>query len=251
VSDADLRAYVLRLGDDHLILGQRLAEWTGRAPTLEEELSLANLSLDCFGQARSLLSYAAELAPNTDEDQLAFLRLEHEYTNVLLVEHPNEDFAFCVGRQLYFSAFMLPYWYALTGSADSRLAAIAGQAVKEAKYHLRHAREWTLRLGDGTEDSHRRMQVAIDDLWPFTGELFEVDDLSQGMLERRVAPDASALRPQWDQLVAHTLSEATLEVPQDRSWFQTGGRAGVHTEHLGHLLAEMQAMQRTYPGLEW
>lgn len=244
-----LAQYVTRLGDDHLILGQRLSEWCGHSPTLEEELSLANIALDLLGQARNLLGYAAQLTGG-DEDKLAFLRLEHEYRNVLLVEHPNEDFAFTIARQLFFSAFMHPFWDAMLRSSDESLRATAGQAVKEATYHVRHSREWTLRLGDGTEESHRRMQTAVDDLWAFTGELFEVDELTQQMIDAGVAPDPSALKARWDEIVIGTLEEATLVVPS-QSWMQTGGRAGRHTEALGHLLTEMQYMQRTFPDMQW
>lgn len=242
--------FVLRLADDHLILGQRLAEWCGHAPTLEEELSHANIGLDLLGQARNLFAYASQLLGGTDEDRLAFLRLEHEYKNVLLVEFPNEDFGYSVIRQLFFSAFMHPYWQALTSSADAELRAIAGQAVKEAAYHVRHSREWTLRLGDGTEESRQRVQTAVDDLWSFTGELFEVDDLYRQMMEAQVAPDPVSIAPTWRQTVVATLEEATLQVPTE-TWMQTGGRVGRHTEALGHLLTELQYMQRAYPDMAW
>lgn len=242
--------FVLRLADDHLILGQRLAEWCGRAPSLEEELSTANIGLDLLGQARNLYAYAAELMGDTDEDRLAFLRLEHEYGNVLLVEHPNEDFGYSIIRQLFFSAFMHPYWQAMQASTDESLRATAGQAVKETVYHLRHAREWTLRLGDGTEESHKRVQAAVDDLWAFTGELFEEDALARRMRDAGVAPDPSTLRPAWEAVVHGTLLEATLNIPE-QSWMQTGGRSGRHTEALGHLLTELQYMQRAYPNMTW
>ncbi|MGF1510759.1 MAG: 1,2-phenylacetyl-CoA epoxidase subunit PaaC [Myxococcota bacterium] len=246
-----LAQYVLRIADDHLILGQRLSEWTGKAPTLEEELSMANLALDCLGQTRGLLSLASQLIGDTDEDRLAFLRLEPEYVHVQLVELPNDDFAVAIARQLYFSCFMLPLWTSLTSSKEASLAAIADQSRKETAYHVRYAREWALRLGDGTDESHQRMQAAVDDLWPYTGELFESDGITAQMVEQGIGPDPSSLRGPWDDMVGSTLRQASLTVPEDRSWFHTGGRSGVHTEHLGHLLAEMQFMQRAYPDMKW
>jgi len=243
--------YLLRLADDHLILGQRLGEWCGHAPTLEEDIGLANIGLDLIGQARALYSYAAEVeGAGRDEDKLAFLRYERDYANALLVEQPNGDFALTIVRQLLFSAFMLPYWRALQASSDDTLAAIAGKAVREAEYHVRHSAEWVIRLGDGTAESHRRTQEALERLWLYTGELFEMDATATALAEAAVAPDAAALRETWNATVDKVLQEATLSRPKD-GWMQTGGRAGRHSEHLGHILSEMQYLQRTYPNASW
>lgn len=243
--------YLLRVGDDHLILAQRLSEMTGKAPTLEEELSLGNVALDLLGQARTLLTRVAQLeGEGRTEDDLAMLRPEHEYTNVLLVEQPNDDFAYVVVRQLLFSAFAYPFWQRATESKDDVFAGAAAQAVKESAYHLRYAREWTIRLGDGTEESHRRVENAVEDLWPFAGELFERDETTAAAVERGLAPDPDEIRPIWHQTVVDTFSAATLTLPTD-DWAHSGGRSGRHSEHLGHLLCHLQFMQRTYPGMSW
>lgn len=243
--------YLLRLADDAVILGQRLGEWCGHAPSLEEDIGLANIALDHIGQARALYTLAGAIeGRGRDEDQLCFFRKEREFSNCLLVEQPNGDFAVTIVRQFLFSAYAHPLWQQLMTSADEGLAAIAAKAEKETAYHLRHAGEWLIRLGDGTAESHVRAQDAVDLLWPFTGELFEVDPAVRGLIAEGFAADPAALRPQWESTVDHVLEEATLERPS-RSWMQTGGRAGRHTEHFGHLLAEMQYMQRAYPGLNW
>ncbi len=248
---ATLFTYLLRLADDQLILGQRLAEWCGHAPTLEEDLALANLGLDHLGQARALYSYAGAVeGKGRDEDQLAFLRYERDYVNALLLEQPNGDFAQTIVRQFLYSAFMTSYWRALADSRDETLAGIAGKAVKEVDYHFRHSAEWMIRLGDGTEESHRRTAEALDNLWPFTGELFEMDDTAQALAAAGVGVDAAALKADWDKTVAEVLAEATLPVPEGRA-MQSGGRAGRHSEHLGHILTELQYMQRAYPGMTW
>lgn len=246
-----LFTYILRLADDQLILGQRLGEWCGHAPTLEEDLALANIGLDHIGQARALYTYAGEIeGRGRDEDQLAFLRYERDYVNALLLEQPNGDFAHTIARQLFYSAFMMAFWRALSRSADATLAGIAGKAVKEVDYHFRHSAEWTIRLGDGTEESHRRMAEALEALWPYSGELFEMDEIAEAMAEAGIGADAAALKDDWDSTVAEVLAEATLAVPQIKV-MQSGGRAGRHTEHLGHILTELQYMQRAYPGLSW
>lgn len=244
--------YTLRLGDSALVLGHRLSEWCGHGPELEEDIALVNIALDLIGQARALLTYAGEVeGRGRDEDALAYLRDEREWRNVLLVEQPNGDFAHTIARQLFYDAFMLPYFQALCGSTDGRLAAIAARAVKETSYHLRHSGEWTVRLGDGTEESHRRMQRAIDALWPYTAELFEMDAVDRALIERGAAVDLAALRPLWEERVHGTLAEVTLSVPED-SWRPGGAKTrGVHSEHLGYLLAEMQSVQRAHPGLSW
>lgn len=243
--------YVIRLADDHLILGQRLGEWCGEAPTLEEDLALANIALDLIGQARSLYDYAAAVeGKGRDEDQLAFLRYERDYRNALIAELPNGDFASTIVRQFFIATFMKPFWREMLNSTDETLSAIAAKALKEVSYHLRHASEWVIRLGDGTEDSHQRMIDALDDMMIYTGELFEMDELSRDMVERGIGVDAARLESEWRATIESVLSEATLQLPEVNH-MQTGGRMGRHTEHLGHILSELQYMQRAYPGLTW
>ncbi len=244
-----LLRHTLLLADTTLVLGHRLSEWTGHAPMLEEELALANAALDLIGQARSLYAYAAELeGKGRSEDDLAYLRDAPDYRNWLIAELPNGDFARTVLRQFLTSAFLHPFWRALMESRDATLAAIAAKAEKEAAYHLRHAGEWVIRLGDGTDESHRRMREALDELWPYTGEMFEADAT---LLADGIAPDPAALRPGWEAMVARVLAEATLPMPAPGAWMQSGGRRGVHTEYLGHLLAVMQHVPRSYPGAVW
>ena len=246
-----LSAFVLGLADDALVLGHRLSEWSGKGPMLEEDIALSNLGLDLIGQARLFYSYAGEIEDKgRDEDALAYLRDEHAYTNLLLVEQPNGDFAATMVRHLLFSAFMHPYFQAMQQSMDSRLAAVAAKTVKEMAYHVRHASEWVIRLGDGTEESQARTQAALDDLWMYTGEMFELSDGERLLVDRAIAPDRAALKSTWDATIKRVLEEATLQRPPDR-WMQTGGRSGQHTEHLGHLLAEMQVIHRAHPGAKW
>lgn len=249
VAETPLVLALLRRADDALVLGHRLSEWTGHAPTLEEELALANMALDLIGQARALYQYAGGLCGQS-EDALAYLRDAGAYRNCLLVEQPNGDFAVTMMRQVLFSAFIEPFWRAAVGSRDATVAAIAAKAVKECAYHLRHAGEWLVRLGDGTAESHRRMQEAVALLWPYTGELFEVDDAEQEMVVAGVMPDSAALRAAWERTVRGLCARATVAVPAV-GWMHSGGRRGVHSEHLGHLLAELQVLPRTYPGAEW
>lgn len=255
VDDAALFGCALALGDDALILGHRLSEWSGKAPTLEEDIALSNLGLDLIGQARLFYAYAGEIESRggktgRDEDQIAYLRDAPDWRNILLVEQPNGDFAQTMVRQLLYSAFALPYFEALSNSADKRLAEIAAKAVKEMAYHVRHAGEWVIRLGDGTEDSHRRTLAALDELWPYTGELFEMSDGELSLAAAGIVPDRSAMRPKWSATIEHVLDEAILPRPTN-AWMQSGGRQGRHSEHLGHLLAEMQFLQRAYPGATW
>jgi len=246
VEPEDLSRLLLRHADDNLILAQRLSEWISRAPELEEDLALANLALDHLGQARALLDYAAEVeGEGADEDQLAFLRTEQEFTNALLLEQPNGDFAQTMVRQCLFDSYQCLLWNTLSEVVDGRLAGIAAKALKEATYHFRHSSGWVIRLGDGTDESHRRTQRAVDSLWRFTAELFESDDLDTSL--GWVGADHVE---QWDSTIERVLDEATLTVPDD-PFQRSGGRSGAHSEHLGHLLGEMQWMQRTYPGLEW
>jgi ring-1,2-phenylacetyl-CoA epoxidase subunit PaaC len=241
----------LRLADNALVLGHRLSEWSSKAPTLEEDIALSNIALDLIGQARALLAHAAAVEGNgRDEDQLAFLRDAHEYRNVLLVERANGDFALTMARQLFYSAFAEPHWTALAASKDAELAGIAAKAAKECAYHRRHAAEWVIRLGDGTEESRRRMQGALDELWMYTGELFECDETDRAMVRAGIGIDASTLRPAWDRTIGEVLAEAGLARPKD-GWMASGGRLGHHTEHLGPMLAEMQFLQRAYPRAKW
>lgn len=243
--------YTLRLADNALILGHRLSEWIGRAPILEEELALGNLALDLIGEARALYAYAGSVeGKGRDEDDLAYLRDAREFRNVLLVEQPNGDFAITIVRQLLYTAFVYPFWRELASSKDATLAAIAAKAEKEAAYHQRHSAEWLIRLGDGTAESHRRAQTALAQLWPYTGELFEVDRIEESLIAGGVAVDPRILRSEWDRTLDDCLAHATLDRPTDR-WMQSGGRLGRHSEHLGHLLATMQFLQRAYPGATW
>jgi ring-1,2-phenylacetyl-CoA epoxidase subunit PaaC len=243
--------FLLRLADDHLILGHRLSEWCGHAPMLEEDLAMPNMALDLIGQARALYSYVAEVeGKGRSEDDFAYLRREREYRNCLLAERPNGDFAHTMLRQLYFAAFMEPMWRAMMASKDETLAAIAAKAVKEVAYHIRHAGEWVVRLGDGTDESARRMKAAAEELAPYVGELFETDDVTEAMMAAGVAPDPASLRPEFDRTVGAIFAETHLEVPA-AAWSQSGGRRGRHGEAMGYLLAELQTMQRTYPGAVW
>jgi ring-1,2-phenylacetyl-CoA epoxidase subunit PaaC len=251
VSETPLVLFTLRRADDALILGHRLSEWCGHAPMLEEDMALANMGLDLLGQARELYSYAAKTeGKGNDEDKFAFLRDVRQYRNLLLVEQPNGDFAHTIVRQFFYAAFADPYWRAMTKSSDATLAAIAAKSEKESAYHLRHSSEWMIRLGDGTAESHARTQAAIDDLWAFTGEMFEADEGERTLIETGAVIDPTALHAQWLRTVSGVLSEATLS-PPGAEWMQKGGRSGRHSEHLGHLLSELQSMQRTFPGASW
>ncbi|MBI5263710.1 MAG: phenylacetate-CoA oxygenase subunit PaaC [Bradyrhizobium sp.] len=251
VSETPLVLYTLRRADDALILGHRLSEWSGHAPILEEDMALSNMALDLLGQARELFSYAAKVeGKNNDEDKLAYLREERQYRNLLLVERPNGDFSQTMVRQLFYSAFADLYWRAMMKSSDATLAAIAAKSEKESAYHLRHASEWVIRLGDGTEESHRRAQAAIDDLWALTGEMFSVESGERGLIDAGIAVDPETLRAQWRRTISDVMIEATLALPTN-DWMQQGGRSGRHSEHLGYLLSELQHMQRTYQGLTW
>ncbi len=250
-TDLDVAQYCLRLGDDALVLAQRLCEWAARSPQIEEDVALMNLALDLLGQSRSLLTLAGEReGAGRDEDDLAFLRDEPDFVNAQIMEIDNGDFGRTMARQLLVSAYAVPMWEALASSRDPDLAGIAGKAVKEVAYHLDHARSWVVRLGDGTEESHRRVQKGLDEVWPYAFELFESDDLVQRLVQRGVAADPGALLPLWQATVEDALREATLPVP-DTSWRPTGGRRGRHTEAFGYLLAELQHLHRSHPGVSW
>ena len=251
VTETPLVLYTLRRADDALILGHRLSEWCGHAPMLEEDMALANMGLDLLGQARELYAYAAMVEDrDNDEDTFAYLRDIRQYRNLLLVEQPNGDFARTMVRQFFYAVFADLYWREMMKSGDSTLAAIAAKSEKESAYHVRHSSEWIVRLGDGTEESQARAQTAIDDLWAFTGEMFEIDDSERALIDDGIAVDPAILHPQWLKTVSDVVGEATLAFPKT-SWMQQGGRSGRHSEHLGHLLSELQSMQRTFPGATW
>ncbi len=249
--DEALIAYAIRLGDNALILAQRMIEVVTLYPELEEELANANFSLDYIGQARLLYSYAGNLeGKDRDEDDFAYLREGHEYRNILLVEQPNGHFGDMMARQLLFESFYLLQLEAIERCGDPGLAEIAARAVKEIHYHLRHVSQWVVRLGDGTDESRARMQQSIDDHWQFTGELFAADEIDDVIREVFNGPDLSAIHDQWHGNVANVLEEATLQKPRD-DWMASGGKQGRHSEHLGFLLAEMQHLQRSHPGAKW
>lgn len=243
--------YLLCLGDNTLILGQRLGEWCGHGPILEVDMALTNISLDLLGQTRSYFQYAAELeGKGRSEDDIAFLRDARQFRNVLLVERENGNFADTIARQFFFDTWHLLFLEELQHSQDEQLAAIAGKSIKEVRYHLRFSSEWVIRLGDGTEESHQKMQQAVDDLWMYTGELCETTDLDREMAEMGIGPDPSVLKSAYDMQIADVLRTATLQVPE-ASWQQSGGKQGLHTENLGFLLADLQWLQRSYPGAKW
>lgn len=249
--NGDLLTYCLRLGDNAMVLAQRLSEWVRNSPTIELDIAFANIALDHVGQARMLYSYAGEIeGVGRDEDQLAFLRDEREFGNVLLAELPNGDFAKSVLRLFFYSAWALQLYEGLRQSNNERLSAIAGKAVLEVRYQLKHSAEWVVRLGDGTDESHRRIEAALTDLWPFVGELFEADDVEVRLADAGIGVDPASLKAAWDKTVNDVFARANLTRPED-DWHLTGGRHGQHTEQMGYLLAEMQVLQRTYPGCEW
>lgn len=244
-----LVAYCLRLGDDCLVMAQRLAEWTAHAPELEEDVALANIALDLLGQARLFLTYAGEVeGRGRDEDALAYLRADTEFLNCQLVETERGDFARTMARLLAFSTYQLLLYRRLVESTDPTLAAITAKGVKEVAYHADHAAQWVVRLGDGTAESHRRMQAGLDDVWPFVDELFVPEDVE--LVGSGVAVDVAALREEWERRVEAVLSEATLSVPEP-TWTAHGGRYGVHTERFGFLVAELQSLHRAHPGASW
>ena len=253
--DEQLFQYLLRLGDSPLILAQRMGEWVGHGPILEEDIAQTNVGLDLLGQARMWLSYAGEVearfAPHgRSEDELAFLRDSGEFRNLLLAEQPNGNFADTVARQFLFDAWHLPLLGMLACSRDSRIAEIAAKAAKEAAYHVERSADWVIRLGDGTDESHAKMQAAIDDLWMYTGEMFTADAIELALIEAGIAADGRALAAPWREHVEEVLRAATIKIPPD-AFMQQGGKRGAHTEHLGHLIAEMQVLPRSHPGAQW
>jgi ring-1,2-phenylacetyl-CoA epoxidase subunit PaaC len=251
VSETPLVLYALRRADDALISGHRLSEWCGHAPMLEEDMALANMGLDLLGQARELYGYAAKVeGKGNDEDKFAYLRDVRQYRNLLLLEQPNGDFARTMVRQFFYAGFADLYWRAMMKSSDATLSGIAAKSEKESAYHVRHSSEWIVRLGDGTDESHARAQGEIDDLLAYTGEMFEIDDSERGLIDRGIAVDPLSLHAQWLKTISDVVTEATLALPKS-DWMQQGGRSGRHSEHLGHLLSDLQSMQRTFPGVTW
>lgn len=246
-----LAEYLLRLGDDRLVLGHRLSEWCGHGPVLEEDIATANIALDLLGQATIFLRMAglAE-GQGRDEDALAYWRDETQFRNVSIAELPVGDFGFTILRQFLFSAWAFHHLEALSASGNAELAAVAAKALKETRYHVRHASEWVLRLGDGTEESHGRMQRAMDELWPWTGELAWQDEVDAGLRKTGVAPDLEALKAPWEVMARDVATRATLTIPKG-PMRMSQGRQGKHTEHLGHMLAEMQIVARSHPGAKW
>ena len=243
--------YCLRLGDNSLILGHRISEWCGHGPILEEDIALTNIALDLVGQARTLLTYAGEVeGKGRTEDDLAYLRQVREYRNCLLLEQENGDFARTIVRQFLFDSYYVPFLEALRSSTDTTLAAFAEKSLKEATYHLRHSSEWMIRLGDGTEESKTRVQGALNELWMYSGELFETDEVESVLQKEKIAPNIDAIKKTWTTNVASILELATLTQPE-AGWMQSGGRTGKHSELLGYILAELQYVQRSYPGCEW
>ena len=248
--DATYR-YTLRLGDDALILGHRLSELCSRGPILEEDLALTNVALDMIGRAQALLKYAADIeGKGKTDDDIAYRRAEINYYNHLLIEQPNGDFAHTIARQLFVSVFEFLFYTELEKSRDETLAAISSKTIKEIKYHMQHAIDWTLRLGDGTSESHKRMQTAVNDLWMYTGELFEMDEVDAQLIRDGIAVDLIPIKAKWNNDIKTVLSKATLLMPED-TYMQTGSKKGIHTENLGHILSEMQYLQRAYPDATW
>jgi len=253
--DQALFDYLLRLGDSPLILAQRLGAWVGKGPILEEDMALANVGLDLLGQARMWLSYAGEVEARIegrgrDEDQLAFLRDGGDFRNLLLAEQPNGNFADTIARQFLFDAWHELALGALTRSRDARIAGIAAKSAKEVAYHVERSGDWIIRLGDGTDESHAKMQAAVERLWTYTGEMFAADDEELSLIDAGIAADVGALAAPWRQRVESVMVEATLAIPVS-GHMQKGGKQGRHTEHLGYMLAEMQFLQRAYPNAQW
>ena len=247
----DLVQYIFGIADNSLILGQRLGELCGHGPSLETDIAMTNISLDLLGQVRSYYQYVAKLIGNdTTEDTIAFLRKERDYKNVLLVEQPNTDFAYSITRQFLFDIFHLLLLEELQNSSDATLSAIAKKSIKEVSYHTRFSSDWIRRLGDGTEESHNRVQIAVNDLWAFTDELFHQTDADKAMISEGIGVDITKLKEVFYQNVRDILEESTIQVP-DLKYFQKGGKQGIHSEHMGYILTEMQFMQRMYPNMNW
>ena len=247
----DVFEYLLRLGDDRLVLGHRLSEWCGHGPILEEDIAISNLALDCVGQAIQFLKLAGEVeGKGRSEDDIAYFRDVTEYRNLMMLELPKGDFGFTIARQFFFDVYSFHLMGSLQESNYEELAAIAAKSLKEIRYHLRHSSQWVLRLGDGTEESHQRIQDAVDDLWMYTGEMFEVDDVMQRLIDAKTIPPMPSLKTRWKEMVVDILNQATLQIPTD-TYMVSGSRQGRHTEHLGFILADMQFLPRAYPDGKW
>jgi len=253
IKEKVLHEYLLRLADDRLVLGQRLSEWCGHGPELEEDLALANIALDMIGHASALYEYAAEISgkEDRDDDYYAYFRDDIDFKNLKICELPIGDFAFTIARQFLFSSFSYFLYEQLKNSDNEQFGGMIQKHLKEIKYHLRHSREWLLRLGDGTKESHRRIQEAFDEIWMYTGEFFDMDDIDEMAVEHGFGADLSGFYNEWEKLIVNTIEEATLTVPDFNQYMQKGGRRGFHTEHLGHLLAKMQFLRRSYPDGDW
>lgn len=273
-NEKSLLDYTLRLADDALVIGHRISEWCGHGPVLEQDIALTNTALDHLGRARSLYQYAAEqfnrlpagekkneftsvaiqnmvqAGTILDEDDLAYLRDGWDFRNMLLLEQPNIDWAYTIARSFFYDTFNYFFFQQLAHSKDESLAAVAEKSLKEVTYHLRWSSEWVVRLGDGTEESHKRMQYAVNELWPYTGELFAMNNTDTAMLNIGVGVDLGYIKPLWLQRIKTVFDDATISVPAG-TWMQHGGKEGTHSEHLGYILAELQFMQRAYPGMEW
>jgi ring-1,2-phenylacetyl-CoA epoxidase subunit PaaC len=246
-----LYQYLLRLGDDRLVLGHRLSEWCGHGPILEEDIALANIALDLIGQATLYLKLAGETeGKGRSEDELAYFRDAIDYRNVQMVELPKGDFAFTTLRQFFFDVFSYHVLEQLQSSKHSEVSGIAAKGFKEVRYHVRHSSEWVVRLGDGTQESHARAQKALNELWRFTAEMFQADDVDRALKDEGIGADLDAIKPRWDAVVSDVLDRATLTIPSDPP-AMTGGRRGRHTEHLGRMLSEMQIVARSFPGAQW
>ncbi len=244
--------HVLRLADDRLILGHRLSEWCGHGPILEEDIALANIALDNIGHAASLYEYAAQIeGEDRHRDDIVYFRNDVEYKNIKMTELPRGDFGFTIARQFLFSSYSYFLYEALKGANDEQFSGMIKKHLKEIKYHLRHSREWVFRLGDGTEESHNRIQNAFDELWTYTGEFFYTDDVDELLIEEGLGTDPNEFKKDWKKLVIEVLEKATRSVPDFDQFLASGGREGRHTEHLGHLLAEMQHLRRSYPDAVW
>jgi ring-1,2-phenylacetyl-CoA epoxidase subunit PaaC len=251
MKNENLYNYILGIADNSLILGQRLGELCGHGPSLETDIACTNISLDLFGQVRSYFQYAAKIAGDgRTEDDIAMLRKEREYKNVLLVEQPNTNFAYTLGKQFLFDVYHLAFLAELQKSTDLSLSAIANKCIKEVSYHKRFSSDWVKRLGDGTAESKGKMQEAINDLWTYTDELFHQTDADKAMVSEGIGVDVTKLKENYYKLVNELLEESGLDIPESK-YFQKGGKEGIHTEHLGYLLSDLQYMQRTYPNMEW
>jgi len=250
-TNAALFNYTLRLGDTSLILAQRLSEWTGHGPFLEEDLALTNIALDIFGRAKSLLEYAAKVeGKGRTEDSLAFFRNDREYFNALITEQPNGDYAKTIVRQAMIDAFDLLFYTALSKSKDETLAGIAAKSIKEITYHKRHSFSWVVRFGNGTEESLTRLQKGFEEIWPFTQELFEMTQDDETLLKENIAVDLAALKTPWEKEITNLLETANLKIPET-VFMQHGSRKGLHSEHLSYILAEMQSIPRMHPNASW